>query len=68
MFSYFKIAALKNILTKNVNCNKFFTFVEVDYYTNTAIILKNYNELNEKEMSYFVSNFSGTARFKTFIE
>lgn len=66
--SFFKNSNFKNILLKNINNNKLLPFVEIDYYTNTVIFLKNYNQLTEQEMIFFVSNFLSITKFKSFIE
>jgi ribosomal protein S4 len=65
---YHSTSNLRNLLSKKLDNIKFLTFVELDYYTNTAIILKNYNELTETDIMFFVSNSISTTQFKRFIE
>ena len=58
----------KHLLSKKSNTLRIFTFIEIDYYTNTIIILKNYDELTENDIRLYVSNYIDVAKFKTFIE
>jgi hypothetical protein len=36
---------------------KFITFLEVDYYTKTIVILKNFDELSSKDKYILISDF-----------
>ena len=58
----------KYLLSKKSNILRFFTFIEIDYYTNTIIILKNYDELTENDIRLYISNYNDVAKFKTFVE
>lgn len=58
----------KHLSSSKSNKLRFFTFIEIDYYTNTIIILKNYYELTENDIRLYISNYSDVAKFKTFIQ
>ena len=57
-----------NFVNKKSHTLRFLTFIEVDYYTHTIVVLKNYNELTENDVRLYISNYSDVAKFKTFIE
>jgi ribosomal protein S4 len=65
---YHKNFLLKTLLLNQINTNKFFSFIEIDYYTTTVVMLKNYRELNENDMSLFVNKFCNVTKIKTFID
>jgi ribosomal protein S4 len=46
---------LKNILNKFSFDSRYLPFIEIDYYTNTIIILKSYDEISYSE-TYLISN------------
>ena len=56
------------LLDKTLNNTKILSFAEIDYYTNTVIIFKNYDELTEKNIILFESQFYDVVKFKSFIE
>lgn len=60
----------RNFLSKKINNNSFATFIEIDYYTNTIVMLKNYHELTENDIFFFVDYFQfyDVNAFKHFIE
>lgn len=49
--SYNRFTILKN---KYVNDINIFPFLEFDYFTNTIVVLKNYNELTYEDMSWLI--------------
>ena len=61
-------ANFRNFLSKKLDNIKLLTFIEFDYYTNTFIILKNYNELTKKDMMFFLNNTINITQYKLFIE
>lgn len=46
----------KTIRKKYKKSRKFFTFLEYDYYTNSIVVLKNWNELSEDELSLTIKS------------
>lgn len=53
---------------KSFNNFKIFSFVEIDYYTNTVVILKDYITLTEKDLRFFFDSFVDINKFKSFIK
>jgi ribosomal protein S4 len=47
---------------------KLFSFLEIDYYSNTIIILKNYNEITLEESTLFFSKFYNIKLLKDFFK
>lgn len=68
LLSYYTENSFKYLLNKRLNTAHLCTFIEIDYYTNTIIILKNYNELTEDDIRLFIKNHTDVAKFKAFVE
>lgn len=65
---YFSKNNFLTLLDKKLKKTKFFSFLLVDRYLNTVILLKDYTELSSSELTLFVSTFYDVCQFKTFIE
>ncbi len=65
---YHKECIFSFLLNKTLNNTKILSFIEIDYYTNTAIILKNYDELTEKNIVLYESQYFDVIKLKSFIE
>tara|TARA_B100000242_G_scaffold44289_1_gene26417 strand:- start:427 stop:1119 length:693 start_codon:yes stop_codon:yes gene_type:complete len=48
---------LSNLFTIHLNNNLFYSFVEVDHYTKTLIILKDLNEVSVDDLSLLITDF-----------
>ena len=52
-----KILTFSNLFTIHLNNNLFYSFVEVDHYTKTLIILKDLNEITDDDLSLLITDF-----------
>lgn len=52
----------------NISISEIFsTFVEIDYYTKTIVILKNYDELSVEDLYVLINNYYDLKKFKSYI-
>ena len=56
----------EKIVSKYSSNNYFFSFVEIDFYTKTIVILKDFNSLVDSEVSFLVSDRVDIKKFKDY--
>lgn len=66
--SYHLQSNFKTFLGNSWNNTKILSFAEIDYYTNTVVILKNYKELTEKNIILYELQSVDIIKLKSFVE
>lgn len=65
---FYTKSKFKLFLNKRISNFKLFTFLEIDYYTNTFFILKDFRHLTRQDLFSFIRKLSDVDKFKRFIE
>jgi ribosomal protein S4 len=58
---------LSTVLFKNSLHNFFLTFVEVDYYTKTLVVLKDLHEISSEDLYLIVSHYFDLKKFRDYL-
>ena len=58
---------ITNIFSKLFNNDIFCTFIEVDFYTQTIVIIKNFEELTADDFSLFLTEYFDLKKFKDYL-
>ncbi len=58
---------LSTVLFKNSLHNFFLTFVEIDYYTKTLVIVKDLNEISSEDLYLVISHYFDLKKFRDYL-